>query len=188
MGPRIERDFRLRLNREKARAGMPSTRTDRNQLTERQAMAGGAVAARSRLRLFAVPLAAIACMLLLGPLAAVASAFDQLVSTSPDRSSASQLNGKIVSGNIYVFVSPNTGATQVKFYLDDPTRSGSPIRVENAAPWDFAGTAGDNSANPYNTSALSNASHSITAAIALSAGGNQIITSNFTVSNGGGGG
>ncbi len=43
------------------------------------------------------------------------------------------------SGNIHVFVSPESGVKLVRFYLDNTAASGTPTQTENAAPWDFAG-------------------------------------------------
>ena len=87
-----------------------------------------------------------------------------------------------MSGTIYVFVSPETGITQVRFYLDDPQRTRTPIRVENLAPFDFAGTGGNGAASPYGTTALANGQHTITAAIDRS-GGTDVVSSTFTVFN-----
>jgi hypothetical protein len=112
-----------------------------------------------------------------------ASVFDLSLSTSANRSAPVPLQGRTASGTIYVFTSPATGVTQVRFYLDDPQRTGTPIKTEGLAPWDFAGTAGDGSANPYGTTALPNGQHNITAAIDKSGGGTEVVTSTFTVSN-----
>ena len=105
------------------------------------------------------------------------------VSQSSNRANPVDLNGQTVSDNIYVFASPDTGATQVRFYLDDPSASGTPVQTEGNAPWDFAGGTGAG-ANPYDTKKLSNGAHSITASISLSSGGTSVITASFTVSNG----
>ena len=113
-----------------------------------------------------------------------ASSYDLLVSGAANRSSASRLQASSVSGTIYVFVSPETGVTQARFYLDDPQRVGSPIKIEGAAPWDFAGTASNGNANPYSTTALANGQHAITVAIDKSGGGTDLVTATFTVANG----
>jgi purple acid phosphatase-like protein/calcineurin-like phosphoesterase family protein len=113
------------------------------------------------------------------------STFSLQTSSSPDRASPSALDGKTVGGSIYVFVSPATGATQVRFYLDDPQRTGSPIKTEGAAPWDFAGTATNGTANPYATTTLANGPHAITAGVDKSGGGTDVLTATFTVANGG---
>jgi len=115
------------------------------------------------------------------PTPTTAPSYDLQLSSSPNRSSPVPLAGQTVTGNIYVFVSPQTGVNQVRFFLDNPGMSGTPIKVENNAPWDFAGTASNGTANPYNSSQLTFGSHTITAAIDLSSGGTQVVSANFDV-------
>jgi len=105
-----------------------------------------------------------------------------LVSRSSNRSSPTSLAGQTVSGNVYVFTSPDSGVLRVRFYLDNPTMSGTPRQVENNAPYDFAGGS-VSAANPFNTTTVANGSHTITAAIDLSAGGTQVLQATFTVAN-----
>jgi hypothetical protein len=116
------------------------------------------------------------------PTATPAAAYNNLVSKSANRSAATGLQGQTVSGNIYVFVSPESGVTQVRFYLDNPSASGTPLQTENGAPYDFAGGT-STAANAYDTRKLSNGSHSITAAISRSSGGTIVTTASFTVNN-----
>jgi hypothetical protein len=128
-------------------------------------------------------LAAFLLLLAAGTLTQAAMSFELRVSSAADRSSPAPLDGRSVSGPIYVFVAPETGASQVKFYLDDPLRQRTPFRTERTAPWDFAGGTTD-AATPFDTTTLANGSHSITAAITLSAGGTEFVSSSFTVANG----
>ena len=120
-----------------------------------------------------------------GALAAEASAYDLVVSNAANRSGALPLAGNTVNGNIYVFTAPESGVTRVRFWLDDPQRTGTPIKTENAAPWDFAGTSGNaaRDALPYDTSGIADGPHTISAAIDKSAGGTDILTATFTVAN-----
>ncbi len=114
----------------------------------------------------------------------LAATHDLSLSFSPDRSGAVPLQGETVSGDIYVFTSPETGISQVSFYLDDPGMAGSPIQVERLAPYDFAGSSPDQSAAlPYDTAQLSDGVHEITELIELSGGGSEIVSSTFTVAN-----
>ncbi|MGH3452754.1 MAG: metallophosphoesterase, partial [Haloechinothrix sp.] len=108
---------------------------------------------------------------------------DLVVSTSPDRSSPISLEGASVAGNIYVFTTPDPGVQRVRFWLDNPTMSGTPRKTESNGPFDFAGTATNGSANPFNTSTVSNDTHSITAALDLVDGSTQVVTRSFVVSN-----
>lgn len=110
-----------------------------------------------------------------------ASSYDLLVSTSPDRSSAVPLGGQTLSDNAYVFTSPDFGVAKVRFYLDDPGMTGTPRLTENGAPYDFAGTASDGTAKPFNTKTVSEAQHTITAAIDRSGGGTTVVSETFTV-------
>src|SRR5687767_1354146 len=75
-----------------------------------------------------------------------AAAFELLVSASPDRSGAVALEDASTSGNAYVFVSPEAGATQVRFWIDNPSMSGTPFITERNAPWDLAGGNKDGTA------------------------------------------
>jgi len=117
--------------------------------------------------------------------AQTSGSYSVLVSSSPDRSNPSPLDGKTVSGKIYVFLSPTSGVYRVRFYLDDPDLSGSPRKIEGRAPYDFAGDA-EGMANPFDTVAVSNGSHTITAAVELTGGGTDVVHAIFTVSNGSG--
>jgi acid phosphatase type 7 len=103
-----------------------------------------------------------------------------------NRSSPVSLEGQTVSGNIYVFVIPETGASQVRFFIDNPSATGTPYWTENNPPWDLAGGT-VSAANPYNTANLSNGTHSITASITRSTGGTVLTTATFTVNNSGSG-
>lgn len=109
-------------------------------------------------------------------------AYSLLVSSSPDRSNPAPLDGKTVSGKIYVFVSPTSGVNRVRFYLDDPDMSGRPRKIEGRAPYDFAGDTED-MANPFDTATVSGGSHTITAAVELTGGGTDVVHAIFTVSN-----
>jgi hypothetical protein len=114
--------------------------------------------------------------------AAPSAAYDILFSQSADRSDATALDGQTVSGDIYVFVGPETGITQVRFYVDDPSASGTANQTENDAPWDFAGGA-ITAASPYDTSELSDGPHTITALVSLTSGETAVTTATLTVNN-----
>ena len=63
--------------------------------------------------------------------------------------------------------------------------AGSPFQVENVAPWDIGGTANNDTSLPYDTTQLSDGSHTITAAIQLSGGGTEVANATFLVVNDG---
>lgn len=109
------------------------------------------------------------------------------VSNQANRGGEVLLAGSTVNGLIYVFLNPDNGISQARFFLDDPSRSSSPIKVENLPPFDFAGTAGNGSAFPYNTNLISNGPHNISVEIDLSSGETIVQSADFSVQNEGGG-
>lgn len=111
-----------------------------------------------------------------------APSYTLLVSFSSNRSNPITLEGQTVAADIYVFTSPDTEVERVRFYLDDPTLSGSPRQIEENAPYDFAGGSVSR-ARPFDTTTVANGSHTITAAIELIDGSTQVIHATFTVSN-----
>ena len=100
------------------------------------------------------------------------------------RTGAVPLSGATVSGDVHVFLSPETGVRQVQFFLDDPMMLSPPIQVENLAPYDFAGTARDRSAISFDTSSLAEGAHDISARVVLVAGGSVSLNAAFTIDHG----
>ena len=105
------------------------------------------------------------------------------VSSSPDRSNAVRLDGAILKGNIYVFVRTSRPLTRVEFYLDDPSRTRPPARVDTAPPFDFAGSTADRQAQPYDTLKLAEGSHTVTAVLRWSTRSSSTRSGSFTVDN-----
>jgi hypothetical protein len=114
---------------------------------------------------------------------AVPGAPTLLVSSAPDRSNPQSLGGGTLNRLAYIFVSPSTGVTRVRFWLDDPARTGPPRRVESLPPFDFAGTAGNGSAQPLDTRGLPNGPHLVSAEATLSSGATVQLQGAFTVAN-----
>lgn len=111
------------------------------------------------------------------------SAYSLMISTASDRSGATGLNGSTVAGDIYVFVPQQSGMSQVRFYIDNPQKSGSPNQTENMPPYDMAGTAPDDTAYPYDTARLTEGSHTVTAVVSEADGSVHEVTEFFTVAN-----
>jgi hypothetical protein len=112
-----------------------------------------------------------------------APAYDLLVSTSSNRSSPVPLAGQTVSGKIYAFTTPDTAdIDQVRFYLDNPSATGTPRRTENNAPYDFAGGTTTVAAS-FDTTTIADGPHTITAAIDFLNGTTQVVSASFTVRN-----
>src|SRR5829696_9825818 len=106
------------------------------------------------------------------------------LSLSPDRSNAVRLDGSTVKGQIYVFVRNSENLDKVDFYLDDRRRTKPPVRTDTEPPFDFAGTAADGTAVPYDTKKLADGSHGITVVLTRSNGTTSTRRANFTVANG----
>jgi hypothetical protein len=107
------------------------------------------------------------------------------LSLKPDRSNAVRLDGSTVKGKIYVFIRNSNTLNKVEFYLDGPWRTTPPVRTEEMPPFDFAGTAADGTAVPYDTTKLANGSHTIRAVLTWSNGTTSSRRGNLTVANSG---
>ena len=113
----------------------------------------------------------------------VDNSFDLRVSSTSSRGNPQPLDGATVSRNMYVYSTPTSGVSQVKFWVDDPTMTSTPTFTESAPPFDLQGTNSDGTARPYNTKALANGTHRITAAMTKVGGGTEVVTAAFTVDN-----
>ncbi|HSJ35610.1 MAG TPA: BACON domain-containing protein [Acidimicrobiia bacterium] len=104
-------------------------------------------------------------------------------SPNSDRQPATELNGQTFSGNAYIFAGPDAGVNQTRFYVNDPSASGSAYRVEDFSKFDLEGTAPTGNAYPFDTFKLKNGTHTVTAVMVLSGGGTETHTENIRVSN-----
>lgn len=106
------------------------------------------------------------------------------VSASADRSAASTLEGRTLSGPAYIFATDLPSHTrEVSFYLDDAEMRSAPRHVERAAPWDFVGTGADGRAFPFDTATLTDGRHTLTVRVLRSRGRTEVRTVTFTVAN-----
>ncbi len=105
------------------------------------------------------------------------------LSVNADRSGGVRLDGSTVKGKIYVFVKNSEGLDKVDFYLDSRWRTTAPVQTETNPPFDFAGTANDGTALPYETTKLADGSHTIRALLTWSDGSTSSGRANFTVAN-----
>jgi fibronectin type 3 domain-containing protein len=113
------------------------------------------------------------------------AAYKVQYSTASNRSSPVDLAGASAVGSIFVFTKPETGVTRVRFFIDNPSMTGTPARTETVAPYDLQGTNTDGTAKPLATTTLSDGEHTITAAVDKSAGGTDVLNATFTVANAG---
>ena len=104
------------------------------------------------------------------------------VSSNANRSAPSNLDGATLArGNVYIFGANETGLRQVSFYLDPPASNAVANSVENIAPFDFAATAYDGNANPFNTSNIAAGAHSLRALFKYQNGSSQTLNAFFTI-------
>src|SRR5689334_15799225 len=59
------------------------------------------------------------------------------VSSSASHADAARLNGKTISGTVYIWVNNVRNGGTVTFWLDDPSASMSPYRVDTSSPYDL---------------------------------------------------
>ena len=100
-----------------------------------------------------------------------------LVSTSPRRTGAKKLSGATLAKNAYIYLIPDRSVTSIEFYLN-----GTLNQTERYAFYDAAGTAGDGSARPLDTTFLADGKHTVKAVI-KSASGEKEVSAKFTVDN-----
>ena len=146
---------------------------------------GSRLASRHR-RMLVIVLGAVIALALsgIGIESAAASTRSRVaVSLSPDRSNAVRLDGSSVKGMIYIFVRNSNSLDKVDFYLDSRRRTEPPVRTDTDPPYDFAGTAADGSATPYDTTKLADGSHTIRTVMTWSDGTTSSRRGTFTVSN-----
>ncbi len=102
-------------------------------------------------------------------------------SLNTKRTSPISLAGASVSGKIYPFLANDAGVTSVSWYLDDPSMTGQPIRVDAAAPFDFAPGSVSYAAAALDTATIADGQHTITAKLSGSAPGT--VSATFTSTN-----
>lgn len=90
------------------------------------------------------------------------SAYVLNVSASPDRSPAQPLEGRSLSGGVYIYLSAGAPAERVAFRWDGST---TPTHVDWTSPWDLTGTAVDGSARVADTTQLTPGPHVLHAMI-----------------------
>ena len=93
-----------------------------------------------------------------------------LLSYNSDRSNAVKLSGQTISGDVYIYLNPESYVSQVIFSIDGQTHN-----TENYAPYDIG--------MPFDTTSLPNGSHTISALIRLQDGTSQTITSTCITDN-----
>lgn len=121
---------------------------------------------------FALLLLMAACGTVQAP---VTDGLQLLVTQQASSIDAKDLDGTTIDGTVTVLVRDNPRIQAVDFYLDDPGRSADPSATANASPFQM----------DLDTTALADGSHTLTAVAAVDRGQPKVVTSTFTVSNGG---
>lgn len=95
------------------------------------------------------------------------SQYELFVSASPDRANSVVLKGATLSGEVYIFVAPETDIDQVRFWLDHTRRTPPARQTESLASYDFNGSVGGigTDALPFDTTTIADGSHTISAEI-----------------------
>ncbi len=109
------------------------------------------------------------------------SSYNLMVSASSNRSSPVALQGQQLSAAAYIFLLPENDVKQVRFFLDNPSMSGSPTRIEAGAPFDLMGSASNGSALPLSVTGLAPGAHNLTAEIIYLDNSQTIVVSHFEV-------
>jgi hypothetical protein len=102
------------------------------------------------------------------------------VSTSANRTSPQDLQGRTLTGSVAIFVAPATSVKNVAFWLDKTNLTVVPRSTDSASPFDFNGTASNGQAVRFNVGTLTAGSHRIAARITYSNGTIAYISSTFT--------
>lgn len=108
--------------------------------------------------------------------------FELAVSTTSNRSRPTLLDGTELTGNAYVFLSPespSSSVNKVTFFVD-----GRKIRTETAAPYDLLGSSDDGKrGSKLETKYLDDGTHVAAAVIEFDDGSETYVSSQFTVDN-----
>jgi hypothetical protein len=106
-----------------------------------------------------------------------------LVSFSATRANPIPLDIAPLSGQAFPFVTSPKNIAKVHFHLDDPRLQGSPVHVATSAPYDFAGSRADGTAKSFDTTQVSDGTHSITIQVEYQDGTSETVTGVFSVTN-----
>ncbi|MFO1417452.1 MAG: PKD domain-containing protein [Methylotetracoccus sp.] len=105
------------------------------------------------------------------------------ISASANRTKDTRLHGAPVEDRAFIFAQGAADGTAA-FWLDDPVPNapvGPVFSVDNAAPFDLAGTREDGAALPLSTSDMTPGVHTVTARLDASDGTSTLTTGNFIV-------
>jgi hypothetical protein len=107
-----------------------------------------------------------------------------MVSTQANRSGAVEMVTGRLSGRVAIFLKADSPVREVRFFLDDPSRTRAPRLVDGSAPYDFAGASPDGSAVLFDTASLPSGRHVFSAQVIRPNGGSRMINKTMTIANG----
>ncbi|MBD8061609.1 Kelch repeat-containing protein [Oceanitalea stevensii] len=111
------------------------------------------------------------------------SPFQVVTGVDAKRRSPAPLAGRTVSGNIYAFLAQTEGVSSTSWWVDDPERTGAPLRTDSAAPFDLAPGSVAHAAAPFDTSLVPDGEHTVTVAVLTSDGTTRVVHTAFTTVN-----
>ncbi len=110
------------------------------------------------------------------------SGFELKVSSLANRSNAVPLEGAVLKSNAYVHVKPEQNISRVEFFIDR-LPGGTPDKTEGLLPFDFAGTATNGSALPFDTTARADGNHVIYALVTKADTTTAVLSGQFRIAN-----
>src|SRR4051794_16023032 len=131
----------------------------------------------------ALLLAGLFLSALLTPPADAAGPVTLRVSTSVTRNGSKPLGSATVAKSVAMFVSTRERVRSAAFYLDNTKLSGRPYRTDLGPELDLGGTARNRQAVAFDTLALRNGAHWLSARVVLQSGRAMVVHARFTVAN-----
>lgn len=104
------------------------------------------------------------------------------VSKYPNRARPISLDGRTLGSKVFVFVRPEAGVREVRFWLDDPAMRTAPRQREAKPPYDFRGGS-LSLATAFDTTTVADGPHTITAAVTTTSGAVRVLTAAITIAN-----
>lgn len=109
--------------------------------------------------------------------------YDVVYSLNSKRTDPAPLQGTTISGQIYPFLSPDSGVSSTSWWLDDPEMTGAAVRTDSTVPYDFAPGSVTHASAALDTRTLSDGAHSITAKVLATDGTEHVRSVVFTTDN-----
>ncbi|MEE6283069.1 kelch repeat-containing protein [Georgenia sp. MJ170] len=109
--------------------------------------------------------------------------FDVVYSLHQKRGSPQPLTGTTVSGVVYPFLGSADDVSSTSWWLDDPERTGQPLRVDSTVPFDFTPGSVTHAAAPFDTAGIRDGQHTITVEVLAADGTTHVSHATFLTAN-----